>query len=226
MNADTTDILEVTQGTTHGANLFAYCNNNPVNVVDYGGMLGVVGTIIIAIIILMIFSFIINEDDPYNKSIFTALRDYKISKVLKKYPVLSALFGFNNGLNDVLNVFNEYVEVFLLYYAHSKNIVDYGTGINSNPNYPDYNGISSSSYTYKEKCAEAYIEATEIGLITKGKLWKHLTPEEQYVFVKGMVFYDYDMWRDLTLFSTKKMGMWGTEEIASFYFGFIDILNK
>ena len=37
LNADDTDILEVTKGTIHGANLFAYCNNNPVMNVDYCG---------------------------------------------------------------------------------------------------------------------------------------------------------------------------------------------
>ena len=40
LNADETDILEASQGTTHGANLFAYCNNNPVVNVDYSGRSG------------------------------------------------------------------------------------------------------------------------------------------------------------------------------------------
>ena len=37
MNVDDTSILLATQGTSHGANLFAYCENNPVNQVDYTG---------------------------------------------------------------------------------------------------------------------------------------------------------------------------------------------
>ena len=37
MNVDDTSILLATQGDTHNANLFAYCNNNPVNNVDYTG---------------------------------------------------------------------------------------------------------------------------------------------------------------------------------------------
>ena len=40
MNADSTDILEATQGTTHGANLFAYCNNNPICFIDTTGESG------------------------------------------------------------------------------------------------------------------------------------------------------------------------------------------
>ena len=38
LNCDDTSILLATQGETHGANLFAYCNNDPVNMVDYTGM--------------------------------------------------------------------------------------------------------------------------------------------------------------------------------------------
>lgn len=37
LNCDDTNILLATQGETLGANLFAYCNNNPVNRVDYTG---------------------------------------------------------------------------------------------------------------------------------------------------------------------------------------------
>ena len=37
LNCDDTAILLSTQGETHNANLFAYCNNNPVNRVDYEG---------------------------------------------------------------------------------------------------------------------------------------------------------------------------------------------
>ena len=41
MNADTTEILEATQGRPLGANLFTYCNNNPVNRVDRTGYLSI-----------------------------------------------------------------------------------------------------------------------------------------------------------------------------------------
>ena len=37
LNVDDTNILLSTQGENLGANLFAYCNNNPVNKVDYNG---------------------------------------------------------------------------------------------------------------------------------------------------------------------------------------------
>ena len=40
LNCDDTNILLATKGETLGANLFAYCNNNPVNRVDYEGLWG------------------------------------------------------------------------------------------------------------------------------------------------------------------------------------------
>ena len=39
LNCDDTSILLATQGETHGANLYAYCENNPINHVDYTGYL-------------------------------------------------------------------------------------------------------------------------------------------------------------------------------------------
>ena len=39
LNCDDTSILLATQGETHGANLFAYCNNDPVNNADTTGRL-------------------------------------------------------------------------------------------------------------------------------------------------------------------------------------------
>lgn len=38
LNCDDTSILLATQGETLGANMFAYCNNDPINRVDYTGM--------------------------------------------------------------------------------------------------------------------------------------------------------------------------------------------
>ena len=59
LNADTTEILERTKGTVLGANIFAYCNNNPVMNVDYTGEfvltpLGVVKLFIIIIALLAV----------------------------------------------------------------------------------------------------------------------------------------------------------------------------
>ena len=52
LNVDDTDILEASQGTTHGANLFAYCDNNPVNYVDYTGYVPLPLAVIVVLIIV------------------------------------------------------------------------------------------------------------------------------------------------------------------------------
>ena len=40
INADDTTLLEMTKGEVHGANLFTYCNNDPINYIDNNGYLG------------------------------------------------------------------------------------------------------------------------------------------------------------------------------------------
>ena len=63
LNADTTEILERTKGTVLGANIFAYCNNNPVMNVDYTGedpndeayAKGIRGILIALVIALAVF---------------------------------------------------------------------------------------------------------------------------------------------------------------------------
>lgn len=67
LNADTTEILERTKGTVLGANIFAYCNNNPVMNVDYTGEIPVwllsgatpfVGAIAIVLFVFAIFGLL------------------------------------------------------------------------------------------------------------------------------------------------------------------------
>ncbi len=75
LNMDDTSILEKTSGTVHGANLFAYCNNNPVTNVDYTGyealvLAGTVATItnivltalkiIIVVLIIVLIIAVVN----------------------------------------------------------------------------------------------------------------------------------------------------------------------
>lgn len=63
LNADTTEIIERTKGTVLGANIFAYCNNNPVMNVDYEGedpndeayAKGIRGILIALVIALAVF---------------------------------------------------------------------------------------------------------------------------------------------------------------------------
>ena len=75
MNADTTEILEATQGTPLGANLFAYCNNNPVNMVDYSGFLCVGFGLVVSSAFLLTSSiaFMLIGDSEGNAGIFVVL---------------------------------------------------------------------------------------------------------------------------------------------------------
>ena len=71
LNADTTEILEKTKGTVLGANIFAYCNNNPVMNVDYTGEVpdvtgAGIGAYLAGFIVVVFFVFlfggVIDED--------------------------------------------------------------------------------------------------------------------------------------------------------------------
>lgn len=57
INADDTSILLATKGTLLGSNLFAYCENNPVNKVDFSGR---ESTVIIKIVSIIIALAIMN----------------------------------------------------------------------------------------------------------------------------------------------------------------------
>lgn len=63
LNCDDTNILLATQGETLGANLFAYCNNNPVNRVDYEGKSAedLINVVVPSIVIIMFLSSYYNN---------------------------------------------------------------------------------------------------------------------------------------------------------------------
>ncbi len=62
LNADETEILHFTQGDVHGANLYAYCGNNPVMYVDISGHMSVLAIIILIIVVaFIIFGIFLDE---------------------------------------------------------------------------------------------------------------------------------------------------------------------
>ena len=85
LNVDDTDILEASQGTTHGANLFAYCNNNPVMNVDCYGDFAISAVLKVVIKVIGIIMFL-----------WTILKSIKI--------VIEFLTAFLNHSINVANV--------------------------------------------------------------------------------------------------------------------------
>ena len=184
MNADSTDILEATQGTTHGANLFAYCNNNPVNYVDYTGKFSIVGLIFV-IISVVVFVFIAYL--KWKSSLF-----YTFCELYKK----------------TYNYFTPF-------YVHAQNVVEYGTGINPNPTYPDYYklGIDKS---YSEVCENAYKTAIEFGFIKDTQTWGNMSDEEKYVFTSCMLVYDRDIYYKILMVYMVELIGWGIGTVLGF----------
>lgn len=91
LNADDTDILEATKGTIHGANLFAYCNNNPVMNVDYTGELTLPLIIFILVTILVLVGFVILL--PYLLRTYNNLNEIEKEKATANKEVYDLLFG-------------------------------------------------------------------------------------------------------------------------------------
>ena len=133
LNCDDTNILLATQGETLGANLFAYCSNNPVNRVDYTGyeakemslqeMVILVGIIFLGEKALERSSnrYLLNyqlydveyDVDKYNL-IYIRMAFYDTSS--KRYYVEKMLIGDNEAWTDYI-------------LTESYNYVDFGKGV-------------------------------------------------------------------------------------------------
>lgn len=92
LNCDDTSILLATQGKTHGANLFAYCNNNPVNRMDYTGMNSTPHTTgeIIAIKSCLALAVYCQDDEDNAKK----LHHWNFYDIVYFYPLESQLLQF------------------------------------------------------------------------------------------------------------------------------------
>lgn len=215
LNADDTDILELTKGTVHGANLFAYCNNNPVMNVDYNGFSGI-GFFILLIVLLALPGL---EDLMFGGefSLHKFVLDKKFQKACKTFSDLVKIKDY--FLNFGVDIVKKYYSTYLIFATHAKNIVDCGTGVNSNPEYQDFNSIAPglSSRSYKEICLSAYDLAIELELISRGKKWDSMSAMEQYVFVHEMLFYDQKSYEYLSNFARLKLVLWSTDKFVKFY---------
>lgn len=222
LNVDDTDILEASQGTTHGANLFAYCNNNPVMNVDYGGKFPT--TLFIALLLIMAV-YLIRESNSSFAVLPEAIVKFKIGKIVDNYPRLVKLYSLWGKVDLGSSITKEYWLVFSLFAAHSKNIVDSGTKQNFKPEYPEYYLICPNGMDYTQRCKNAYELAIEYTTLKKGVKWENMTPQEQFVFVHEMYTIDEKMYNSLYLFSLKKLLVWGSNTVIGFFFGIADVFG-
>ena len=91
LNCDDTSILLATQGETHGANLYVYCGNDPINRVDYSGMNSTPHTTgeIIAIKSCLALAIYCQDENNIKK-----LRNWSVYDVVYFYPLESQLLQF------------------------------------------------------------------------------------------------------------------------------------
>ncbi len=88
LNVDDTNILLSTQGENLGANLFAYCNNDPVNNADYTGYEGE-GVTELPIILAACFAYVVVQKDMlYNENLI----DMSIDFTGREYITLSLTY--------------------------------------------------------------------------------------------------------------------------------------
>ena len=102
LNMDDTSILEKTSGTVHGANLFAYCNNDPVMNVDYTGMyiatatigtgvsaMSIIGSLILVGALVILLLWVINPDLFKVEGI-----EFSLGEVISKWKILCTVMAF------------------------------------------------------------------------------------------------------------------------------------
>lgn len=193
---DSTDILEATQGTPHGANLFAYCNNNPVNYVDYGGrvpglllgVLGIIGFLAVFILIVIIVYLINKNTENTNKDFENAL------ELVVKFKELQQI-----GEN-----------YWFAYYYHVKNVIEYGTGANPNPSF-DFYDEQKYYLSYKEYCANLYFFAVSNGVVSKTERWEEFDLDRKENVIRQIMGYCVGFKGQIDLYYAKDLKDWGVD---------------
>ncbi len=113
---------------------------------------------------------------------------------------------------------DEYWRISSLFILHAKNVIDYGTGTNDTPAFPNFQEVyGSTDKTYTQICNQAYINAVDFGLIDRNMTWNTMTLKEQADFVGVMCVYDHAFYTRLVVFSAEELVDWGMEKLVDFY---------
>ncbi len=213
LNADTTDVLETTKGTIHGANLFAYCNNNPVMNVDYTGETKIAYVIFFLVTVFMIFVL------PSFTMKFLKSRIEKIYEENMQIQLIGGLWSTLEIVNDLKEINDMYTYYCSIFAAHAKNVIDYGSGKNTMVSFPGYTNAE-----YTQICKIAYQNAIDFEVISSTDTWDELTEEDQYIFTHKMLLYDRVMFYDLYILTLTELITWGKKELADFFTDVVVIL--
>ncbi len=223
LNADTTEILEATQGTPLGANLFAYCNNNPVNMVDYGGRSA---TLIVAIVLLIIGVFLSSCLLTWLDLIPDFMLEWKMTKIIRNNPKLEKLVDIWSNVDDVSGFITKYWYVYSIFLAHAKNIVDYCNNPNLDYEYPKFNELVGTGISYKNTLETASQIVKQWNYFGLGKNWTDMGPEGQFKFVHYMYAYDTLVYDRFFMYSLDYLRKWGAEEAENFFVALLEILVR
>lgn len=192
LNMDDTDILEKTVGTVHGANLFAYGNNNPVMNVDYSGenplILPIIGIIFILFVVLVIvIKYALSED--------------------KDSEDMEEAIEYAEKVKDLYDISEEY---WFLFYYHAKNVVEYGTGINRNPTLPYFHELRLGS-SYAEYCNMAYEYAVFFDVVSRSDRWSNYTQDEKIYVTRQILGISPKFRSSVISIFAEKFKDWGAE---------------
>lgn len=191
LNVDDTDILEATQGTPLGANLFAYCNNNPVMNVDYSGnnpfvviFFGFV--LLVVVLIVMIAYCIIKRQD-----VDSAMDAYE------KFEAVKSLYDLSSDL-------------WLVFYTHAKNIIEYGTGVNPNPQLIYYDKFNYS-ISYTQLCESMYKKAIDWGVISSSDRWSSFDLDKKILVTRKIMGLDMKFTNRVKVYFAGALYTWGVD---------------
>ena len=161
--------------------------------VDYGGrepvtfiaIIGIIGFILLFIVII------------YQLNKRTGNSNDKIENAL----------DLVEKFKEVHDIGNDY---WFAYYYHVKNVIEYGTGVNPNPNFEFYDK-QHFTISYKQYCEQAYFFAVANGVVLKSERWADFDVDRKTKVIREVMGYCPALKGRIDLHFTGKLKDWGTD---------------